>query len=78
MSAGHHLACTVLSEHKLPPEPLPQRMLSNKCFEFGDRIAMAAEGQIRLQSVFQSLKTKLFQARDLALRGQFVSQLGER
>ena len=65
-------------EHELAAEPLAKRMAGHERLELADELAVAAEGEIGLDPLFERRELKLFEACDLGLCERFVGEVDKR
>src|SRR5204863_1162318 len=73
LSAG-----AVQGEHELSAHVFAIGMLRDQDFELGDQLAGAPESEVRLDTVFERLETKLVQSASLRRDGFFVDYVFER
>ena len=57
----------IQGEHELPAQALPQRVVSDQRLELADQVRRLAQGEVRLESLFQGVKSQRFQPGDLRL-----------
>ena len=68
----------VEGEHQLAAQAFPQRMLGHQSLELGDRLAMAAEREPRIDVVLDGGDPQLLQAADRLLGEALVAHVGQR
>ena len=52
-------------------------MLGDEALELADELAVAAEGEVRVDAILKRGEAKLLEPADLALRPRLVGELGE-
>jgi hypothetical protein len=65
----------VHGQHELAAEALPEGMGGHQGLEFADRLAVTAQGQVRLDAGFERDQSQLFQACDLLLGQGLVGEV---
>ena len=82
MQAGtfpaHALAGAVEREHQLSAQPLSSRLRARERLELGDELVVAAEREIRVDSVLQTGQARFLEAGDLRLSERFVAEVRKR
>src|SRR5262249_41610971 len=70
-------ACAIEGEHQLTAQPLSQGMSGDKRLELAHQLGVAAQSQVRLDSLLERRDTQFLEPRDLVLSERVHGEVGQ-